>query len=87
MFTLHTDNIREEEPQGVFPCDNFDSSDPKFFTKALKGTWIRVIPKTAKDVLFLQMLEHHQDKFAPADGDGVLVKPETLARRLVPFQP
>lgn len=85
MFTLHIEAVKEDAPHAVFPCENFDSSDPKFFTKELKGAWVRVIPKTAKDVLYLQMLEHHQDKFAPAEGNGVLVKADSLARRLVPF--
>lgn len=87
MFTLHIESKVEEAPQAVYPCDDFDSSDPKFTSKVLEGRWARVMPRTAKDVLYLQMLEHHRDKFAPYDGDGILVRAECLSLRILPFAP
>jgi len=45
----------------------------------LPGKWLRVFPATAKEIFFIQAVEHQQDKFAPAQGAGILVRPEVLA--------
>jgi hypothetical protein len=50
-------------------------------TVQLSGTWHLVMPHTAREVLALQMLEHQIDKFAPADGNGVLIS-ESAHRKL-----
>lgn len=42
------------------------------------GTFARVTIKTAKDWLFIRLLQHGEDYFAPASGDGLLVKAELL---------
>lgn len=42
------------------------------------GTFACVTLKTAKDWLFVRMLQHGEDYFAPASGDGLLVKAELL---------
>jgi len=44
----------------------------------LKGKWLRVFPMTGKDVAFLRMLTHREEKFAPAHGVGVLVRESAL---------
>ena len=49
-------------------------------TRTLKGPHVRVIPKTAREVLSLQMLEHRREKYAPARGNGVILTPEALER-------
>lgn len=46
----------------------------------LKGTYYKIIPSNAKAVFALQMLEHRLEKFAPAEGNGVLVTAEALAK-------
>jgi hypothetical protein len=40
-----------------------------------------VMPHTAREVLALQMLEHQVEKFAPAEGNGVLIT-EAAHRKL-----
>ena len=47
-------------------------------TRPHPGTFARVTIKTAKDWLFVRVLQHGEDYFAPASGDGLLVKAELL---------
>ena len=47
-------------------------------TKPHPGTFARVTIKTAKDWLLIRLLQHGEDYFAPASGDGLLVKAELL---------
>lgn len=62
----------EIDPEVIVPRpDNL--SDIKFGTEIRSGHWWRVFPRNGKDVKFLQFLDHHIDKFAPADGDGLLI--------------
>lgn len=43
---------------------------------------VRVFPSASRpwEVLFLSMLEHRRDKFAPAHGDGILVCEDKIAQ-------
>ncbi len=79
MLTLHLNAIQEEFPRaviehGVTPR----GEEPKLMEDTLKGKWLRVFPKTGKDVSFLRMLQHRSDKFAPATGHGVLIRRDLL---------
>lgn len=49
-------------------------------TKSHPGEFARVTVKTGKDWQFLKMLQHGEDYFAPASGDGLLVKSDLLKR-------
>ena len=49
-----------------------------------EGTLRRVVPTTARDVFALQMLEHRREKFAPAQGGGILVTATGLQKVLPP---
>lgn len=48
--------------------------------KRYDGPLHRVCPQTARDVFGLQMLEHQREKFAPAEGSGILVTPTGLEK-------
>lgn len=50
-------------------------------TVKLAGIYHLVMPHTAREVLALQMLEHQIEKFAPAEGNGVLIS-EAAHRKL-----
>ena len=78
MLTLHLNAIKEVRPCAVVATYKVQNGDPNFQTDDLPGEWHRVFPVTARDVQFLQMLEHRVDKFAPATGGGVLVHPRAL---------
>ena len=47
----------------------------------LPGRWKRVIPETYKDVFWLQGLDNQNEKYAPAEGDGLLIKEQILLGR------
>jgi hypothetical protein len=47
---------------------------PVFNSTQIKGDFYRVIPANAKEVAYLRNLEHRVDKFAPARGNGVIVR-------------
>jgi len=60
--------IREEIPP----------SDFKFVIKLKIGDFYLVIPSSAKEVYFLQMLGKNIDVFLPTDGEGLLVKRKAI---------
>lgn len=79
MLTLHLNAIEEEFPRavvehGVTP----QGEEPKLLEDTLTGKWLRVFPKTGKDVSFIRLLVHRADKFAPAAGHGVLIRRDLL---------
>ena len=51
-----------------------------FESHELKGTYYKIIPTCAKEVFALQMLEHRVEKFALAEGNGILVTAAALAK-------
>ena len=73
MFHLRK---RETEPTAIVTTqgDKFLT----YRTKRLTGKWWRVYPTDGREVMALQMLQHHADKFAPAFGGGALIKEEAL---------
>lgn len=75
-ITLHLNAQEESAPWGIDEVTDFDF--PFFTSRPLKGNWVRVFPKTAKDVMFLKLLDHRVEKMAPAHGHGVLVRAELL---------
>ena len=78
MLTLHLNATTENTPRAVVAIYKILNGEPNFQEDHLSGDWYRVFPATARDVQFLQMLEHRVDKFAPASGGGVLVHPRVL---------
>jgi hypothetical protein len=77
-FTLRDNARPEKEPWGIISCVEGDATIVS--SKPLRGEWIRVFPQTGQDVRFLQMLDHHSEKFAPFEGGGVLIKADLLER-------
>jgi len=49
------------------------NSTLNYSTDVKRGKFYLVQPTTAKEVFFLQMLEHNVQKFTPAVGHGVLI--------------
>jgi hypothetical protein len=47
---------------------------PVYNSTQIKGDFYRVIPANAKEVAYLRNLEHRVDKFAPARGNGIIVR-------------
>ena len=61
--------IRQEVPPKDFT----------FITDMLVGTYYLVIPKTAKEVFYIQLLTKNVDVFIPADGDGLILTRKALS--------
>ena len=47
-------------------------------TRQHPGDFARVNVKTGEDLSFIRLLQHGEDYFAPATGDGILVKAHLL---------
>jgi hypothetical protein len=70
---------REDNPLVIISVT--DARDQrKFEQERIKGKFLRVWPMTARQILTMQMLEHRKEKFAPADGGGILVEIEAFRR-------
>lgn len=72
QFVSHKNEI---DPVGIVtqrpdPLKNELQYNPR----KLAGEWCRVFPCDGKEVRFLSMLNHQQDKFAPDKGHGILVR-------------
>ena len=67
---------RLETPKGTVTTES----------KTQKGMFVRCFPKTSRDIMTMQMLIHNEEKFAPAEGNGVLVE-LTAFHRYFPFKP
>jgi hypothetical protein len=50
-----------------------DEEEVSFDIKQLDGAFYRVIPRTAKEVLFLQHLKKNVFVYTPAEGDGLII--------------
>ena len=50
-----------------------DENDFSFSVKQLEGAFYRVVPKTGREVLFLQSLKKNVFVYAPAEGDGLII--------------
>jgi hypothetical protein len=57
---------------------NVPPNDFKFEEVPLKGLFYRVIPETAREVFFLQTLNKGSTIYAPADGDGLIVRADII---------
>lgn len=57
------------------PGEAYDSE-----TRSEPGEFARVSVKTGEDWNFIRLLQHGVDYFAPASGDGLLVKANLLTR-------
>lgn len=84
MLTLHLDCHSEISPEVIDKKEVERNGESRFEITTLSGRWSRVFPKSATDVLFLRSLEHRMDKFAPARGDGVIVRSSMLPARFSP---
>jgi hypothetical protein len=72
-FSLRDNAMEEPTPWGIFTVDEHHIS-----AKPLQGEWLRVFPQTGRDVNFLRLLAHQEEKYAPMHGCGVLIRAELL---------
>lgn len=53
-------------------------NDFTFRTDVLLGVYYLVIPKTAKEIFYIQLLTKNIDVFVPAEGEGLLLTKKAL---------
>lgn len=72
-MNLFKDKELVHDPKVIIRKDNKSKNDFTFSIKQLDGSFYKVIPSTAKEVFFLQSLPKNIFKYAPAEGDGLII--------------
>jgi len=75
--------FKEEKPVGVVVGrDEARSGEVNVFSRKLepKDAWVRIIPhgRNMSEIEWISCLPHNFDKYAPKDGDGILIKKQLL---------
>lgn len=84
MIELHNSpiqflaRIESKNPEVIKKRKMITVDDYAFDPMELRGTYYRVIPTNAREVFFLASLEKYVDKWAPAKGNGVIVRTEII---------
>ena len=74
---LFRDKLLVQSPR-VLIREELPPLDFRFRVDKKQGDFYLVIPSTAKEVLFLQMLGKNVDVFLPTEGEGLLVKASAI---------
>lgn len=79
MITILNPPATETNPLVIrrvsLPSSNYDSE-----VVAVSGRFARVNVRTGHDLAFIRMLQHGTDYYAPAKGDGILIRADLLVR-------
>lgn len=70
--------VASKSPEVIMKRKMISVDDYAFDTHSLKGNYYRVVPTNAREVLFLASLEKYVDKWAPAKGDGIIVRADII---------
>lgn len=70
--------IESRNPEVIKKRKMITVDDFAFDPVELRGTYYRVVPTNAREVFFLASLEKYVDKWAPAKGNGVIVRAEII---------
>lgn len=71
--TMFPDRLFVANPKVIFR-ENIPPNDFTFRKEICVGAFYLVVPQTAKEVAYLQMLGKNIDVFLPSEGEGLLVK-------------
>ena len=77
MLTITNPPRTEENPLAI-RCISQPSAPYDSEVFRLSGDYARVNVRTGADLALIRMFTHGQDFFAPASGDGILVKSHLL---------
>jgi hypothetical protein len=84
MLEFHTTPIRfaaripTRHPEVIKRRKMVTSDEYTFDTVMLKGSFYRVTPTSAREVFLLASLEKYEEKWAPAKGDGIIVRADVI---------
>lgn len=79
---MFEDRVRVNNPTIVIR-KNLPNDDFQFFTEKRVGTFYLVIPKTAKEIFYIQMLVKNIDVMLPLEGDGLILSSNVVDRLYV----
>ena len=74
---LFRDQLLVQSPR-VLIREELPPLDFRFRVDKKQGDFYLVVPSTAKEVFFLQMLGKNVDVFLPTEGEGLLVKASAI---------
>ena len=74
---LFKDKLLVQAPR-VLIREELPPLDFRFRVDKKQGDFYLVVPSTAKEVFFLQMLGKNVDVFLPTEGEGLLVKASAI---------
>ena len=74
---LFKDKLLLQSPR-VLIREELPPLDFRFRVDKKQGDFYLVVPSTAKEVFFLQMLGKNVDVFLPTEGEGLLVKASAI---------
>ena len=70
---MFPNRVKVENPSVVFK-ENLSIKDFTFNVVTQMGVFYLVIPKTYKEIYYLQLLDKNISVFVPAEGDGLLIR-------------
>ena len=73
--------ILVEQPEGLRSVKDPKGNEPWLEKLPLLGPWVRCIPECMLDIVWLAGLSHQHEKYAPAIGEGILVRLDVMERR------
>ena len=68
----------EVNPTVLIREDHPIKNDFSFAHRKLVGVFFRVIPRTAREIFFVQGLPKNYGVFTPESGDGLIISPSCL---------
>ena len=70
--------VPSKNPEVIKKRKMLTVDDYAFDTHTLKGSYYRVTPTSAREVFFLASLRKYEEKWAPAKGDGIIVRADII---------
>ena len=69
---------QEADDPTVMIRKNVDAKEFIYISEKREGKFYRVIPNSAKEVFYIQMLPKNVDVLVPQDGDGLIISAEAI---------
>jgi hypothetical protein len=76
------DRVRVNNPSVVIR-KNLPNDDFQFVVEKRVGTFYLVIPQTAKEIFYIQMLVKNVDVMIPVEGDGLILSSKVVDRLFI----
>jgi hypothetical protein len=65
-------------PQVILKEKYQNSDEFSFYAETVMGDFYRVIPTTMREIDFFKNCKQHEEKFAPAKGNGIIVRADVI---------